>query len=118
MYRCNHCGNIAYKVNDSGVPMVCCGEKMELMKANSTDAATEKHVPVVEKNGTEYTITVGSVVHPMVEEHFIPMIAAVNENTVVFKHPKAGEEPVLKANLDGKVTAYEWCNLHGLWKAE
>jgi superoxide reductase len=118
LYKCEHCGNIVYKAYDSGVPVVCCGEKMGEMKANVTDGAVEKHVPVVTKNGNEVTVTVGSVIHPMVEEHYIPIIAATNENTVVFKLPKPGQEPVLTTTLEGKVTAYEWCNLHGLWKGE
>lgn len=118
LYRCEHCGNIIYKVHDSKVPVVCCGEKMVEMKAGVTDGAKEKHVPVVEKDGDKITVTVGAVIHPMVEEHYIPVIAAVNENTVVFKHTKPGEDPVLKTTLEGKVTAYEWCNLHGLWKGE
>ena len=118
LYKCEHCGNIIFKAYDSGVPVVCCGEKMGEMKANVTDGAVEKHVPVVTKNGNEVTVTVGSVIHPMVEEHYIPIIAATNEDTVVFKLPKAGQEPVLTTTLEGKVTAYEWCNLHGLWKGE
>ncbi len=118
LYKCSHCGNIAYKPYDSGVPLVCCGEKMEQMKANVTDGAVEKHVPVVTQNGKDVTVVVGSVMHPMVEEHYIPIIAATNEDTVVFKLPKPGQEPVLNTSLEGKVTAYEWCNLHGFWKGE
>lgn len=118
LYKCNHCGNIIYKAFDSGVPVVCCGEKMEAMKANSTDAAVEKHVPVIAKNGNEVTVSVGSVIHPMLEEHFIPIIAVANADTVVFKHPKPGQEPVLKTMLEGDVKAYEWCNLHGFWTAK
>lgn len=118
LYQCAHCGNIAYKVHDSGVPMVCCGEKMEQMKANVTDGAVEKHVPVVTREGNNVTIAVGSVMHPMLEEHYIPLIAASNEDTVVFKMPKPGQEPVLNTCLEGQITAYEWCNLHGLWKAQ
>lgn len=118
LYQCSHCGNIIYKAYDSGVPVVCCGEKMELMKAGVTDGAREKHVPLVTRQDDTVTVAVGSVLHPMVEEHYIPIIAATNENTVVFKHPKPGEEPTMTTKLDGKVTAYEWCNLHGLWKGE
>jgi len=118
LYKCSHCGNIAFKVVDSGVPMVCCGEKMGEMKANVTDGAVEKHVPVLTQNGKDVSVVVGSVMHPMQEEHYIPIIAAVNENTAVIKCPKPGEEPVLNTQLEGKVTAYEWCNLHGFWKGE
>ncbi len=118
LYQCEHCGNIIFKAYNSGVPVVCCGEKMGEMKANVTDGAREKHVPVVTQKGNEVTVTVGSVMHPMVEEHYIPIIAAVAEDTVVFKFPKPGQEPVLNTVLPGKATAYEWCNLHGLWKGE
>lgn len=118
LYKCSHCGNIIFKAYDSGVPVVCCGEKMEAMKTNVTDGAVEKHVPVISKNGNEVIVTVGSVIHPMVEEHFIPIIAATNEDMVVFKLPKPGQEPIMKTTLEGKVTAYEWCNLHGFWKGE
>lgn len=118
LYRCEHCGNIIFKAYDSGVPVICCGEKMGELKANVTDGAVEKHVPVVEKNGDAVTITVGSVLHPMVEEHYIPIIAAVSEDMAVFKLPKPGQEPILKTTLEGKVTAYEYCNLHGFWKGE
>ena len=118
LYRCSHCGNIIYKVYDTKVPVICCGEKMEEMKAGTTDGAREKHVPVVTREGNEVTVQVGSVLHPMLEEHYIPIIAAVNEDTVVFKLPKPGQDPILKTTLEGNVTAYEWCNLHGLWKGE
>lgn len=118
LYRCSHCGNIIYKVYDSKVPVICCGEKMEEMKAGTTDGSREKHVPVVTREGNEVTVQVGSVLHPMLEEHYIPIIAAVNENMVVFKLLKPGQDPILKTTLEGNVTAYEWCNLHGLWKGE
>lgn len=118
LYQCSHCGNIIFKAYDSGVGVVCCGEKMGEMKANVTDGAVEKHVPVIEKNGKDVKVQVGSVLHPMVEEHYIPIIVAVNEDTAVFKLPKPGQEPILNTCLDGKITAYEWCNLHGFWKGD
>ena len=117
LYRCEHCGNIAYKVVDTGVPLVCCGEEMSEMKANTGAGAPEKHVPVLQKNGKDVTVTVASVQHPMEEKHYIPIIAAVNEDTAVIRTPKPGDEPVLHTVLDGKVTAYEWCNLHGFYSA-
>ncbi len=117
LYQCSHCGNIAYKVYDKGVPLVCCGEKMNEMKAGVTDAAQEKHVPVVEKNGDAVNVTVGTVLHPMQDEHYLPFLAITNENTVIFQQKKPGEAPTMQATLPGEVTAYEWCNLHGLWKA-
>ncbi len=116
-YKCEHCGNIIFKAYDSGVGVVCCNEKMVEMKANVTDGAKEKHVPVITQNGSDVTVTVGSVMHPMLEEHYIPFIVANNEDTAVFKFRKPGDEPTLKTCLEGKVTAHEFCNLHGLWKA-
>ena len=118
LYQCAHCGNIAYKIYDSGVSLVCCGEQMGAMNANTTDGAREKHVPVVTRDGAKVTVAVGSVPHPMLEEHYIPIIAAVGEDTVVIKKPKPGDAPVLETTLEGKVTAYEWCNVHGYWKGE
>ncbi len=118
LFYCTHCGNIVMKVVDKGVPIMCCGEKMQELVPNSTDAAGEKHVPVVETaaDGT-VTVKVGSVEHPMQEEHYIDLIAAAAGDTVVLKFPKPGEKPELKTTLSGDVTAYEHCNLHGFWKA-
>ncbi len=123
LYRCAHCGNIVLKVVDKGVPVMCCGQKMEEMVPNTTDGALEKHVPVVEKvaHGSGYSVTVkvGSVEHPMLAEHYIPLIAAVSGDTVVLKFPQPGDVPELKTfSRTEQVTAYELCNLHGFWKGE
>lgn len=118
LYRCSHCGNIAWKLVDSGVGLVCCGEHMGELKPNTTDGALEKHVPVVTRAGNEVTVQVGSVIHPMLPEHYISVIAAASGDTVTVKCPSPGQEPVLKAGLADKVTAYEFCNLHGFWKGE
>ncbi len=115
LYRCKHCGNIAWKIVDQGVPLVCCGEKMEELVPNTTDGALEKHVPVVTREGDQVTVAVGSVPHPMMEEHYIQLIAAVSGDTVTVRTPAPGQEPVLTLQADGEVTAYEWCNLHGYW---
>lgn len=124
LYRCAHCGNIIFKVVDKGVPVMCCGQKMEEIVPNTTDGAMEKHVPVVEKkthgNGTAVTVKVGSVEHPMLPEHYIPLIAAVSGDTVTMKFPKPGEKPEMDVYFkgDAEVVAYELCNLHGFWKGE
>lgn len=119
LYQCAHCGNIVFKLVDSGVPMICCGAPMGALKANTTDGAVEKHVPVIEESGHAVHVKVGSVAHPMLAEHYIPVIALTGDNTVVIKFPKPGEEPSLTtAKPDGKMTAYEICNLHGFWKSE
>ncbi len=118
LYKCAHCGNVAYKLVDSGVPMVCCGEKMGELIPGTTDGALEKHVPVVTRDGDKVSVQVGSVIHPMLPTHWIQVIAAVGEDTVTIRLPKAGDTPVLNTVMDGKVTAYELCNLHGFWKSE
>ena len=115
LYRCAHCGNIVWKVVDKGVPLMCCGQKMEELVAGTTDGALEKHVPVVERDGDNVTIKVGSVAHPMLEEHYIQLIAAVTEDGVTVAQLKAGDAPEMKLKTDKEVTAYEYCNLHGLW---
>ena len=118
LYRCAHCGNIAFKVVDKGVPLMCCGQKMEELVPNTTDGALEKHVPQITRDGNHVTVQVGSAIHPMLEEHYIQLIAAVSGNKVTFQLPKPGDEPVLKAGGADPVTAYEYCNLHGFWKAQ
>ena len=124
LYRCAHCGNIIFKVVDKGVPVMCCGEKMEELIPNTTDGVQEKHIPVVEKSahGSGYSVSVkvGSVAHPMLPEHFINLIAAVSGDTVTFRFPQPGGEPELKTFVRGDepVKAYEYCNLHGFWKGE
>lgn len=119
-YICKHCGNIVTKVKDSGVPLVCCGEEMVQLKAGTTDGAKEKHVPVYEVNGNSVTVSVGSVEHPMLTEHYIEFICLVTKNGVQVKHLNPGEKPVATfALVDGDevVEVYEYCNLHSLWKA-
>ena len=118
LYRCAHCGNIAFKVVDKGVPLMCCGQKMEELVPNTTDGALEKHVPQVTRDGNHVTVQVGSTIHPMLEEHYIQFIAAVSGNKVTFQLPKPGDDPVLKTVGSEPVTAYEYCNLHGYWKGQ
>lgn len=120
LYRCKHCGNIAIKPFDAGVPMSCCGETMEELTANSVDAAVEKHVPVVTVEGNAVRVEVGSVAHPMTEEHYITFIALVTEKGYQFAPLTPADEPVATfavAEGDKPVAAYEYCNLHGLWVA-
>lgn len=92
-YKCMHCGNIAVKVFDAGVPLVCCGEKMVELVADSQDAALEKHVPAVEVEGNKVIVNVGSVDHPMLEEHWIQFICLVTDKGYQI-HPLApGDAP-------------------------
>lgn len=120
-YKCSHCGNIiAYAVN-KGVPVVCCGEKMQEIVPNTTDAASEKHVPVISVEGNLVTVDVGSVAHPMSEEHHIAWIALETEQGNQRKeiaHDAAPKAVFALVEGDKPVAAYAYCNLHGLWKCE
>lgn len=120
-YICNHCGNIISYVKDAGVPVMCCGEKMQELIPNTTDAATEKHVPVVAIEGQKVTVTIGDVEHPMLPEHYIQWIALQTKQGIQRKELKPGEKPQVSFMIcedDQVVAAYEYCNLHGLWKKE
>ena len=120
-YRCEHCGNIIAYINDSGVRAQCCGEEMKPIEPNTTDAAGEKHVPVIEQNGTTVTVTVGSVEHPMLDAHYIEWILLETKEGRQRKTLKPGDKLVASFALtegDTVVAAYEYCNLHGLWKAD
>ncbi len=117
---CNHCKNIAEMVEDKQVPVVCCGEKMTEMVANTTEAATEKHIPVLKMDGDQVTVEVGSVSHPMEEKHFIGWVCLETKKGQSLKYLKPGEEPKVSFCVadDEVVAAYGYCNLHGLWKVE
>lgn len=119
-YRCEHCGNIIAYVKSSGVPVVCCGEKMKELVPGTTDAAVEKHVPVYTVEGNVVNVKVGSVTHPMLEEHSIEWIALQTNKGNQRKILKPGEAPEANFYLgEGEEVeaVYEYCNLHGLWKA-
>ena len=92
-FKCAHCGNIIAFVQDKGVPVVCCGEKMQEIIPGTTDAAVEKHVPVVQVEGDKVTVSVGSVPHPMAEEHFIQWISIETQQGNQRKELKPGEQP-------------------------
>lgn len=112
-------GTFAY-INDSGVRAQCCGEEMKPIEPNTTDAAGEKHVPVIEQNGTTVTVTVGSVEHPMLDTHYIEWILLETKQGRQRKTLKPGDKPVASFALtegDTVVAAYEYCNLHGLWRS-
>lgn len=118
-YRCNHCGNIIEKIIDSGVPVVCCGEKMTELVPNTSDGAGEKHVPVVEVNGNDVVVRVGEVDHPMIPAHFIQWIYVQTNLGGMRKDltPEVGPTASFKlAEGETVVAVYEYCNLHGLWK--
>ena len=120
-YICKGCGKIIGMIRPSKCPTKCCGEPMEEMIPNTTDAALEKHVPVVEISGRDVKVTVGSALHPMMEEHYIMWIALETKQGAQRKSLVPGAEPCAAFALaegDEVVAAYEYCNLHGLWKKE
>lgn len=117
-YSCEVCGNIVTKLKNGGGTLFCCGKPMTELEANTSDGAHEKHVPVaIRKDGT-ITVQVGSVAHPMIEEHYIEWIAIVSDKNVEISYLSPGEEPKAVFIDKGDVDVYEYCNLHGLWKAE
>lgn len=119
-YVCKHCGNIVEKIKDVGVPILCCGEKMTEIIPGTTDAAAEKHVPVYTVEGNAVTVSVGSVAHPMLPEHYIEWIVLETEQGTQRKALVPGEKPQAKFALcdgDRVIAAYAFCNLHNLWKA-
>ena len=119
-FKCKKCGKILEVVNKGCPVVVCCGEEMTELKANTNDGATEKHVPVIEQNGDKVTVKVGSVVHPMEADHYIQWIEIETDKGIQRKFLNPGEEPKATFTLSGEklLAAYEFCNKHGLWKSE
>ena len=120
-FICKHCGNIVGMIHSSGAPLTCCGDKMTELVPNTVDAAVEKHVPVVEVEGNTMSVTVGSVEHPMTQQHHIAWIYLMTENGGQRKCLEVGKKPhaVFALTDDEKpVAAFAYCNLHGLWKAD
>ncbi len=117
--RCPICGNLVEVINDSNVRVMCCGKPMEELVANTTDGATEKHVPVVEINNELVTITVGETLHPMTEEHYIMWIHVFTNLREYHFNLNPSDNPQVKFNKDINEEIIEvnaYCNLHGLWK--
>ena len=119
-YRCAKCGHTVVVVKDACDSLTCCGEKMELVEANSVDAAREKHVPVVERghDGHGLKVSVGEVEHPMAPEHYIEWIALAAQDRIEVHYLKPGDKPTTFFGGVEHGWAYASCNLHGLWKAQ
>jgi len=118
VYKCNVCGNIVEVLHTGDGELVCCGEPMKLQTENTVDAALEKHVPVIEKTADGFKVKIGSVPHPMTEEHYIEWIEAIADGRVCRKHLNPGDEPEAVFPVPAeKIDAREYCNLHGLWKS-
>jgi len=118
VFKCSVCGNVVEVLYAGGGTLVCCGQEMGLLKENTVDAATEKHVPVVEKTDAGYRVKVGSVAHPMEENHWIQWIELITGDAVHRQHLNPGQaaEATFDITADD-VIVRELCNLHGLWKA-
>jgi superoxide reductase len=118
LYKCEICGNIVEVRAQGGGTLVCCGKPMILLTENTVDASKEKHVPVIEKRNGGFFVKVGAVEHPMEEKHYIMWITLVADGVEYTKYLKPGDKPEAFFAIDADtVTAKEYCNLHGLWKA-
>ncbi len=118
VYKCEICGNIVEVLHTGGGELVCCGAAMTLKTENSVDAATEKHVPVINKSETGIEVSIGSVPHPMEDAHYIEWIELIVDNKVYRQYLKPGDEAKAFFQVSGQdISAREYCNLHGLWKS-
>ncbi len=119
-FICKHCGNMVGLIDNKGVPLVCCGEKMHELVANTVEASKEKHLPVVNVSGDTITVEVGSVPHPMEEDHHIAYIYLQTEKGGQRKSLEVGSpaKATFKIIDDKAVAVFEYCNIHGLWKTE
>ncbi len=117
VYKCATCGNIVEVLSGGAGELVCCGSPMKLLDEKTADAATEKHVPVIEKIEAGYKVKVGSVPHPMLEEHYIEWIELLADGKAYRQFLNPGDEPQAVFNVEAdRVSAREHCNVHGLWK--
>lgn len=117
-FICKHCGNLVGMIHNAGVPIICCGEPMHELKANSTEAAGEKHLPVVKVEGKKISVEVGSTHHPMSEEHSIQWIYLETKHGGQRKGLSSDAAPKAEFAVadDAPVSVYAYCNLHGLWR--
>ncbi len=118
IYKCELCGNIVEVLHEGKGELVCCHQPMKLVVENTVDASKEKHVPVIEVLEHGIKVTVGSVAHPMEEKHYIEWIELIADGKAYRQFLKPGDAPEAVFCIDAKeITAREYCNLHGLWKA-
>lgn len=118
IYKCELCGNIVEVLNANAGVLVCCAQPMKHFEENTVDASKEKHVPVVEISPTGIKVSVGSVDHPMLPEHYIEWVELIKENAVCRIELKPGDMPQVEFPTVEKFTVRAYCNLHGLWKGE
>ena len=119
-YICEKCGNLVGMIHASGVPMMCCGQKMTKLEAGTVEASREKHIPEVKVDGDTVKVSVGSVTHPMTEEHLIEWVYLMTDKGGQRKCLVAGDAPTVEFKLvdEKPLAVYAYCNLHGLWVAE
>ncbi len=118
IYKCNVCGNIVEVLHAGGGELVCCGQPMKLSVENTVDAAKEKHVPVIEKIPGGVKVKIGSVNHPMEEKHYIEWIEIIADGKAYLQFLNPGQAPEAVFMVEAAtISAREYCNLHGLWKA-
>ena len=119
-YVCSRCGNLVGMINESGVPMMCCGQKMDELVPNTVEASGEKHIPAVKLGDGVGEVNVGSVDHPMAPEHYIEWVYVQTEKGGQRKALKPGDAPHVTFALgdDKAVAVYAYCNLHGQWKVD
>ena len=118
IYKCEICGNIVEMLHAGDGELVCCGQPMKLYKENTVDASKEKHVPVIENTAGGIKVKVGSVPHPMEAKHYIEWIEVIADGRAYRQFLNPGDAPEATFNIQAsRITAREYCNLHGLWKA-
>lgn len=119
-YICRHCGNLIGMIKDAGVPMMCCGQKMEALVPNTVEASGEKHLPAVTLDGNKVNVNIGSVDHPMVEAHYIEWVYLLTQNGGQRRIFAPGDVPkhTFCTRGDKPLAVYAYCNLHGLWMTE
>jgi len=118
IYKCLECGNMVEIIHEGKGELVCCNQPMKLIVENTVDAAKEKHVPVIEKTADGIKVKIGSVAHPMEEKHYIEWIEIIVDGKTYRQFLKPGDAPEAVFKIDGsQITAREYCNIHGLWKA-
>jgi len=117
-YKCEVCGNQVVLIKKGGGELVCCGKPMTELKANTTEASTEKHIPVATRENGKINVQVGSAIHPMKEEHYIEWIALVSDDGIRIISLKPGDEPKAVFCDRENAEVYAYCNIHGLWKAD
>lgn len=120
-FRCDVCGNLVEPICDSGMVMTCCRQEMRELKAGESDGALEKHIPVYTVRGNKVDVRIGSIDHPMTEEHYIQWVTIETKKGAQLRRLEPGQTPHIEFLIgddDYLVSVYAYCNLHGLWKSE